>query len=261
MNKIVIESISQKRNSKKFVVKTNEEEYIMTEDTIIKFHIFKDKEFSKEEFKKIIYDIKISESFNKTLNYLSYGPRSEYEIRLYIQKNDKDKILKSKDFEEIVSRLKALNYINDDLYSNQIVEYYKQTKGRNFIYQYLRDKKIKNEYIENALSLYEDDEEIETGLKISIKYIQTIRKYPFRKQQTMMMAKLNRAGFSSLSISKILSKLDFVDDSDETLRKDILKVQRRIEKKDLTSYEKKQYIINSLMQKGYEYRKICDVLK
>ena len=43
MNNIVIESISQKKNSKKYLVKTSDEEYVMTEDTIIKFHIFKDK--------------------------------------------------------------------------------------------------------------------------------------------------------------------------------------------------------------------------
>ena len=77
----------------------------------------------------------------------------------------------------------------------------------------------------------------------------------------MVMTKLNRSGFSSASISKILNKLDFIDESEETLKKDILKVEKRVEKKDLSNYEKKQYIINSLMSKGYEYKKIIDALK
>lgn len=261
MNKIVIESISQKKNSKKFVVKTSEEEYVMTEDTIIKFHIFKDKEFSKMDFKKIIYDIKINESFNKVLNYLNYGPRSEYEIRLYIQKNDKEKTLKVKDYNEIIARLRSLNYVNDELYAKQIVDYYKATKGKNYIKQYLREKRVDNSIIENSILLIEDDEEIENALKIANKYIQTIRKYPFKKQKEMTMNKLLRSGFSSNLITKIISKIEFIDESDFSLKKDYLKIIKRLEKKEMSSYEKKQYILNSLLAKGYEYKNINNIIK
>lgn len=261
MNKIVIESISQKKNSKKFVVKTSEEEYVMTEDTIIKFHIFKDKEFSKMDFKKIIYDIKINESFNKVLNYLNYGPRSEYEIRLYIQKNDKEKTLKVKDYNEIIARLRSLNYVNDELYAKQIVDYYKATKGKNYIKQYLREKRVDNSIIENSILLIEDDEEIEIALKIANKYVQTIRKYPFKKQKEMTMNKLLRSGFSSNLITKIISKIEFIDESDFSLKKDYLKIVKRLEKKDMSSYEKKQYILNSLLAKGYEYKNINNIIK
>ncbi len=261
MNKIIIESISQKKNSKKFIVNTNEEEYIMTEDTIIRFHIFKDKEFSKEDFKKIIYDIKINECFNKVLNYLNYGPRSEYEIRLYIQKNDKEKTLKVKDYNEIIARLKSLNYVNDDLYAKQIVDYYKESKGKNYIKQYLRDKKVDNSIIENSILFIEEDEEIEIGLKIANKYVQTIRKYPFKKQHEMTMNKLLRSGFSSNLISKIISKINFIDESDLTLEKDYFKILKKLEKKEMSSYEKKQYILNSLLAKGYESRKINSIMK
>ena len=70
---IVIESVSKRKNSKKYDVITNDESYIMSEDTIIKFQVFKGKEFSESEFKKIIYDVKLSEYFNKVLNYLYYS--------------------------------------------------------------------------------------------------------------------------------------------------------------------------------------------
>lgn len=261
MSKIIIESISQKKNSKKFVVKTNEEDYIMTEDTIIKFYIFKDKEFTKEEFEKIIYDININESFNKVLNYLTYGPRSEYEIRLYIQKNDKEKVLKSKDYDEIISRLKSLNYVNDEIYAKQIVEYYKESKGKNYIRQYLKDKKVDSSIIEKSVILFENDDEIETGLKIANKYSQTIRKYPFKKQKEMLMNKLLRSGFSLDSINKIITRVEVVDESDLTLEKDYFKLLKKFENKNMSSFEKKQHILNSLIAKGYDYKKINSILK
>ena len=262
MNKILIESVSKKKNYKKYVVKTSEgEEYIVNEDTIIKFHLFKDTTYSKEEFSKIIYDIKINEFFNKVLRYLSYGPRSEYEIRIYIQKNDAEKILHSKDYDEIVSRLKTLNYLNDELYVKQIIDYYKETKGKKYIINFLKDKKVDNEIVEKLINEYSSDEEMEVASKISDKYLQTVRKYPLKKQQVLLISKLNRLGFSSSVISKIINNLEYVDDSDEMLEKDILKLKRKLDRKELTEYEKKQYIINSLMSKGYEYRKIVEVLK
>lgn len=262
MNKIIIGSVCKKKNSKKYVVKTSEdEEYIVSEDTIIKFHLFKDSTYSKEEFSKIIYDIKINEYFNKVLRYLSYGPRSEYEIRIYIQKNDSEKILHSKDYDEIINRLKALNYLNDDLYAKQIIDYYKESKGKKYIINFLKDKKVDNEIVSKLIDEYSSEEEMEVASKISDKYLQTNRKYPFKKQQVLLISKLNRLGFSSGVISKIMNNLEYVDESDETLEKDILKLKRKLERKELSEYEKKQYIINSLMSKGYEYRKIVEALK
>ena len=262
MSKIIIESISKKKNSKKYIVKTNEnDEYKVSEDTLVKFQLFKDSSYTKEEFKKVIYDIKINEYFNKVLKYLSYGPRSEHEIRLYIQKNDSEKILHSNDYDEIVNRLKGLNYLNDELYAKQIIEYYKETKGKKYIINFLKEKKVENEIIEKLIGEYLDEEEMEVASKIATKYLQTIRKYPFKKQQVLLITKLNRLGFSTVVCSRIINNLEYVDESDDMLERDILKLKKKLERKDLSAYEEKQYIINSLMSKGYEYRKIIDALR
>ena len=180
---------------------------------------------------------------------------------MYIQKNDKEKTLKVKDYNEIIARLRSLNYVNDDLYAKQIVDYYKATKGKNYIKQYLREKRVDNSIIENSILLIEDDEEIEIALKIANKYVQTIRKYPFKKQKEMTMNKLLRSGFSSNLISKIISKIEFIDESDFSLKKDYLKIIKRLEKKEMSSYDKKQYILNSLLAKGYEYKNINNIIK
>lgn len=258
---IVIESVSKRKNSKKYDVITNDESYIMSEDTIIKFQVFKGKEFSESEFKKIIYDVKLSEYFNKVLNYLSYSLRSEYEINMYINKIDSEKALKIKDKNMIINRLKDLNYIDDLTYSKQMLDYYKDNKGRNFIKNFLKEKRIDNSIIEEVISLYSDSDEIEVGIKISNKYLQTIRKYPFRKQRQMLMNKLIRSGFSHSNIYKISENSIFEDDSKITLEKDIIKLIRKLEKKDISDYEKKKYIVSSLMSKGYEFRDINEALK
>ena len=80
---VVIKSLRIRPKSKKYVIETNyeaDEEFTLDEDTIIKFGIFKGKEFTLPEFKKILKEIKIQKLFNKTLNYLSYSAHSKHEI-------------------------------------------------------------------------------------------------------------------------------------------------------------------------------------
>lgn len=88
MENITILSIEKKQKSKKYKVITNKEDYTVSEDMIIKHHLFKDKIFSEKEFDKVIEDILEDEYFNKVINLLSISLKSEYEIINYIHTNE-----------------------------------------------------------------------------------------------------------------------------------------------------------------------------
>ena len=178
-----------------------------------------------------------------------------------MDKQNKDKELSQKDLIDVCTRLKDLGYVNDLLYSKQIVEYYKQTKGISYIERFLREKLVDQDIIDEALLAYDSYEEMENAIKIASKYSLLNRKYPLKKQQALIMQKLSRDGFSSRSISSSINKIELVDESDDTLDRDILKQIKKYEGKDISSYEKKQKIISSLMNKGYSYSKIIEKLK
>ena len=54
-----IKVLSVKKKRKKYKVETNLDSHTLEEDIIIKYNIFKDKEFEEKEFKKILEENKV----------------------------------------------------------------------------------------------------------------------------------------------------------------------------------------------------------
>ena len=66
---IKIKNLRIRPKSKKYVIETDyeaDEEYVLDEDVIIKYQIFKGKEYSLKDFKKILKEIKLSKLFKKS---------------------------------------------------------------------------------------------------------------------------------------------------------------------------------------------------
>ena len=83
-----------------------------------------------------------------------------------------------------------------------------------------------------------------------------IKKYPITKQKTKVYSKLISSGFTSEVATSVISKCEFVDESDEELEKDLRKYLRKYFDSELSLKEKKNKIITSLMNKGYNYKNI-----
>ena len=259
---VLIKNLRIRPKSKKYVIETNfeaDEEFTLDEDTIIKFGIFKGKEFTNDEFKKILKEIKLQKLFNKTLNYLSYSAHSKHEIYAYLDKQDKKNEYSQEDKIALVRRLKDLGYVDDLAYAKGIVDYYKESKGKSYIINFLKRKLVDNEIIDSAIKNYDDEEEV--VLKILDKIHTQYRKYPISKQKILMSQKLLRDGFSMHAINYGLETIDLIDESDASLDNDILKLLKKYENKDIPIYEKKQKILASLVNKGYSYSKIINKLK
>lgn len=257
--KILAVAISPK--SKKYIVSTNDvdnDEIRVDEDTIIKYGIFKGKEYSKTEFKKILKEIEIQKLFNKCLNYISYQTRSKHEIYAYLDKQNKDKKFSQNDFYQIVNKLTKLNYVDDLKYALSVLDYYRGHKGKEYIINHLKDKQVDKEIIEKVIVKYDDEEEVALQVldKIHLQY----RKYPLNKQKVMITQKMIRDGFSLSSINHAFDKIILIDESDDTLEKDIIKLKKKYDNKELSDYEKRNKIIASLMNKGYTYSNICEKL-
>lgn len=259
---IKIKSISLKsKKHKTYLVETDyeaDEEYIIDEDIIIKYGILKDREFKESEFKKILKDTKIQVLVSKALNYISYGMRSKHEVYAYLDTKNKDLEFTQNDLIEVVSRIKKLGYIDDLKYANGVLEYYKKTKGKNYIINKLKEKQVEDKIIEEVILKYSDAEEYEVACALLNKISTQYRKYPISKQKLLLTQKLYRDGFSSDIISSVINKTTLIDESDDSLIKDFNKLNKKYE--SLDSYNKKMKIISSLLRKGYEYSKIQKVI-
>lgn len=249
------------KGKKRYLVETNEDELYFDEDTLIKFGLFKDKEFTKEEFNEVLKEAKINDGFNRAIKYLSRSKKTTYEVKEYLRGNKSEK--KYFDYDEdiidlIIKKLKEYKYIDDLDYAKSYLNTYHDYKGPNYIINKLEEKKIYKDIINEVLCYYDDEEKI--ALNIAFKEIDSLKKYPIKKQKMTLYSRLLSKGFNTEAINYAISKIDFEDNSDEELYKDYQKQLKRLENKELTNQEKKNKIIASLMNKGYDYKNILKVM-
>lgn len=254
--KIKITKVSKVR--KNYQVETNIGKYTFDEETLIKYQVFKDKEFTKAKFAEILNEVKINKIYNKTLNYLSYRMRSHYEVKEYLAKND----LNFSEADRVINRLKTHGYIDDEKFAKYFYDYYmRKNKGPKYIEQKLYEKRINKTIINDVVGGYSQKDQEEKIKQIVEKEAKSLITYPVKKQRQKLISKLIRAGFVGEIVYTIVNTAKLVDNSDERLEKDFQKQLKRLEHKNLETYEIKQKIIASLIAKGYEYQKIKELLE
>src|SRR5690554_5096070 len=149
------------------------EVFKLSEDYLIQYHLYNNKELSDKEYQEINTLANKSKIYHKTLNYLSYKMRTEGEIKAYLEKNN----CCEPTITEIINRLKKLNYLNDKVYSDLYVkqQFDVNKKGPLLIKKKLLAKDIKEGIIKKSLE-YINDEKINNNINSLISYFDRLNK-------------------------------------------------------------------------------------
>ena len=260
-NKVLIEEVSLKeskalRKIKKYIVKIDgpsefDSEYTFLEDTIIKHMIFKDKVYTTEMFKEILKSEESNNSLNLALNFISYQFRSEKELVNHL----KEKGVKTEFIAPTIEKLKKLGYIDDNKFALGIIDSYsRKLKGPNYCIKIMNEKSVSQDIINLSIESYTHELEVEKITEIVDKEIESLINYPIKKQKMKLTSKLISSGFRLRAINQVLSEVKFVEDSEETLKKDFEKLLKK--HGGVIETKTKQKIIASLLSKGYEYHQI-----
>ena len=248
--------ISVKKLKHKYKVETTEGKYNFSEETIIKYSIFKGREFNKLEMDEILEEEESNSLMNKAINYLSYQARSEKEIIKYLIDKGSTEDLALK----ICDKIKELGYIDDNALAKSMLDYTIRTsKGPRVLEDKLSKKYLDEELTSKIVKSYTEEMEEDVLEDLLIKILPRYRSYPKKKQKLLIYQKLLRDGFSSEVVASSLNKVEFNDESDEELVKEIKSFIRKHE--DNFDYNMKSKLISRLMNKGYEYSKINEALK
>lgn len=254
-NEILIVSITKKK--KNYVIETNEDEYLIDEDTIIKYNIYKDARFSKDEFNKIINEANVNNYFLKTLNYLSYSSRTVKEIENYLTRYQ----VKEIDQQTIIKKLTDFGYLDDYKFAVGFIEYESVVKqrGPKYIKLKLHSKGVSEEIINDLLLSYKEELQINNIRDISEKEMKVKNNLPPKKQKQLITDKLLRLGYDNSLVYEYVGNLEIKDNSLDSLQKDFQKIYDKYKNKDISSAEKKNKIITFLLNKGYEYTNILEI--
>lgn len=249
MNNVKIISIEFKKSY--YLVTTNVDDYEFDEDTIVKYSIFNDQEFTKEEFDKIIAFNSGQVAFNKVLRYLGYGPRSKMEIIVYLKEKGIE------DYKAVVKKLCEYGYIDDNKLATELLEYYMgQNKGPLYILKKYKEKGIDDKIATTAIKNYTEEIELELANDVTKKELPKLTEYPIKKQQTKLYTLLISKGYHIDIARRMVEKSEFVDESSDNLKKDFEKYKQKANKKEFNDNELKSYIIEKLLAKGYDYKVI-----
>lgn len=108
-------------------------------NSVVKLGLYKNQEIAQSELNQIIGESEFGKKLNAALNFLSFRPRSEFEIRQFFRRK------KLEDVEGVIEKLKKLGQINDEEFAKWFIDQ-RQTfrpKGRRAIEIELRRLGIK----------------------------------------------------------------------------------------------------------------------
>ena len=237
----------------------NDQKLYITEDTIVKFFLSKDKEISEEELREIKEFAQYSYGKNLALYHLSFKARTTKEVRDYLIKYEID----SEIIDKVVHHLKEKKWLDDRQYARNVIEanLLSGDKGPVLLEQKLQQKGILKSIIQEILTNYDFTEVIDRTTKKLLKKYQG--KYPLKAIETKIIQGLIAKGFT-YSQAKIASQNLEVEADEETtnelILKDLEKQYRKYSKK-YEGYELQQRLTQSLARKGYDYTDIKSAIR
>ncbi len=216
------------------------------EDLILKYNILTKKELNEETKELLTEENKIYEIYNVALKYIKIRIRSIKELETYLKKKqfDVDKT------QEAIAILKKQGYLNNDIYVKALIndKIRLSNDGPLKIKEILRSNDIAENIITEALTIFDEDLEIDRIKKLIDKQVRRNHNHSTMMLKNKIKQNLINLGYHSNLINSELNKLSTNDR--ELYKKEYDKIynklSRKYQGKDL-EYRIKQ----KLYQKGF----------
>ncbi|MBM4765074.1 recombination regulator RecX [Bacillus sp. B15-48] len=254
----------QKRNKERYNIfldqgKGEEYAFSVDETVLIKYQLKKGIELDDLSITEILYKDDIQKAYHIAIQYLSHRMRSEGEVREHLLKKEKANSV----IQEVIHRLTEQKYLNDREFSEAYVRTQINTtdKGPDVIKAELKNKKVEESIIDEALVEFPLEVQIEKIILIANKYVNKNSRDSSRIVKQKLEQQLVRKGYSydviSIASEEMLTKKN-IEEEMEALRYQGNKLYRKFSK--LPEFECKQKIKQGLYNKGFSLEQIEEYL-
>ncbi|RJR24999.1 hypothetical protein C4578_02240 [Candidatus Microgenomates bacterium] len=196
----------QKKNDRYNVFVDGEFLFSLPSEIILRENLKQGSTISSGKIQELIKESEFAAVFDKVLRFLSYRPRSFFEIEGYLEKNkvgkETQKLVKNK--------LGSLKLIDDEAFVRWWIEQRTKfrPKGRYFIIAELNQKGIAKDLIEKVLPEERTkDDERSVAQKIALKKLERIKNLPENEKKLKLYSALSQRGFSYDIIKEIVDKV------------------------------------------------------
>ena len=234
----------------------SEEKLELSFDAFTSFYLYKGKEISDADYKKLISKVDNEKYLSYALRLLSNHMYSEWKMRekLYAKEAEKNQV------DEVIATLKKQGFIDDNLFIEEYLEYANRNNiGKNKIKENLLKKGIFEEEISKIA--FKEKDEINKASVLLPKLVKRYSKYNARSQKDHIVQGLIREGFDldvALEVTRDLKLLDEKKE-EQLLKKDYQMIKTRYARK-YKGRELKEKIISALTRKGYKGKDIFKMI-
>lgn len=190
--------LTKKTNPNIFTVQTDEEEFVLHSDIIVKYSISKGSVFSLDDMSKYALESEVIIATNLAVKYLSNRLKTTKQLKLYLSK----KGFSAESIELVLNKLFEYKILDDKNYVNAVTRTYKNSKSKNYIKNKLYTDGVDKNLIEDSLQNIDD---YDACLKASEKYIKN--KVLDKKTLQKLITHLQYKGFEYDAILKALNYL------------------------------------------------------
>ncbi|MBP3920277.1 MAG: RecX family transcriptional regulator [Bacilli bacterium] len=249
-----IEKIKKVGSKYKIILENND--IISTYDeVIINNNIVYKKELNEELINKINFETGYYDIYNKVLKYISIKLRSEYEIKMYLEKQGI-----SIDYsKEIIKKLRENNLINDKVFVRAYIhdKLSFSNDGPYKIKKALINHKIDSDIIEKELNNIDKSVYLEKLRKQILSKIKSNTKYSCGMLKQKLLNYFINLGYDGNDILFILEQNDI--SNGDIIKREYDKLYNKLKNK--YNGEQLKYIIKSkLYQKGFKMEEINEIL-
>ena len=235
-----------------YLLETDQDQKIyITEDTIVRFFLSKDKEITEEQLKEIQTFAQKSYGKNLALYHLSFKQRTKKEVSDYLHNHEIDASI----IPSILSELEADNWINDQAYTRNMLDQNQHSgdKGPHILQQKLGQKGIEKQMLNQLIAEYDFSAVAERVAKKMLMKYQA--KLPHKALKDKLTQNLMTKGFSYPQAQEAIAALEIESDheqEEDLIYKELDKQHRKYSKK-YEGYDLQQRLSQSLARKGYDY--------
>lgn len=231
----------------------------VSERTLAEFRLLQGRELSDEQIAEIQKFEADSKAVEVAMNYLSYQPRSVYEVLLYLKKYE----ISDSAAQSAINQLTDLGYLDDVKFVELFIKNNLRVgkDGPRNVEHKLEQKGIDSEIITQKLAEVELRDWQDAGMRVIHSLVHQTGKLSLNEIKRKAKTKLMMHGFMGEIANEIIENLDLVKDEDEqleALKKQGTKAYRRYRNQD--EFTRKQKVRRYLYQHGFSGSEIDSFL-
>lgn len=206
MDSIYITRVSQQGLNRYLLEFSNGEQLEVHEDVLVRYRLLKGKEIDPQLLEELNYEEEILRGYRIAIHYISYRPRSVYEVKQHLQHKE----IHAEHIATIIERLIEKQYLNDSDFAKKWVEYRlrHRPKGKFALAHELKEKGIPSSIIDEVLSNIDSDVEIERALQLGEKKLRQYKGGEWKEVRVKIIRFLTNKGYGMEIIMQILPKLE-----------------------------------------------------